>query len=236
MATNPAQDLLSPTLTQLLETVRDAAVARVNAISWGQVESYDPELQEATIQLVPRRVWVDSTGMRQTERRAQLLDVPVLLPGSDDSGTTFDVKPGTFVLVLFLDQAADAWFRTGGSDSDPGDSRRHSLSDAVAIPGMRPRSGRLAAPPGNAVVQDPSKVQLGSKDASKGVLTAADAQLLMEAIAAAYVVATTPPVSSNPAAAGAALALQLLQAALGGSQSTPSIGWTTGSSKVKADT
>lgn len=167
MATDPAQDILTPTLTQLLQRVRSGAVVHVNAVSWGQVESYNAALQEATVQIVPRRVWVDTTGSRQTQRRAQLLDVPVFLPGSGASGVTFTINPGDFVLLLFLDQAADTWFRTGGNDADPGDPRRHSLSDAIAIPGMRPRPNRLSPPPANLVLQDPSKVQLGSASASE---------------------------------------------------------------------
>lgn len=175
MPTNPVEDVQTPTLTQLLQLVKDGSVARLNAASWGQVESYDEELQEATVQVVPRRVWVDATGTRQTERRAQLLDVPVLLPGSGDRGATFDVMPGDFVLLLFLDQAADGWFRTGGADADPGDPRRHSLSDAVAIPGLRPRTARVPTPPANLVLRDPALVQVGSASAAHSVLTDLDA-------------------------------------------------------------
>lgn len=167
MATNPAEDLLSPNLTQVLESLKDAVAARVNAIGWGQIESYDAELQEATVQTIPRRVWIDNTGARQTQRRAPLLDVPVLLPRSGPSGVSFPINPGDFVLLLFLDQAADAWFRTGGSDSDPSSPRRHSMTDAVAIAGLSPRSGRLENGPSNTVVADPSKVQLGSASASE---------------------------------------------------------------------
>lgn len=170
MTANPAQDVLSPSLTELLQLVKDGAAAKINAVSWGQVESYDADLQEATVQVVPRRVWIDNTNTRQTERKAQLLDVPVILPGSGASGMTFPINTGDFVLLLFLDQAADGWFRTGGNDADPGDPRRHSLSDAVAIAGLSPRTSRLSTPPDNVVVQDPSKVQLGSSSAAEAVV------------------------------------------------------------------
>lgn len=233
MATNPTQGLLTPTFTQLLERVIAAGASQLFVATWGVVESYDSELQEAQVQLVPRNVYVDATGTRQTERRAQLLDVPVFLPQSGGRGVTFGVSPGDFVLVLFLDQAAEGWFRVGGSDVDPGDDRRHSMSDAVAVVGLSPRPSRLDAPPQNTVVQDPSKVQLGSKSASHAVLTDADASYWNAALAAAIASLTPPdgPDSSNPLAPAALLALATLQTAL----SAPGVFWGRGSDKVKAD-
>jgi hypothetical protein len=232
MAANPPEALQTPTLTQMVQLAIENRLTDLHTHSWGTVMAYDATKQEVDVQLIPRRPYVDDEGDRQTERPAPLLGVPVQFPWSGQSGVTFRITPGDTVMIVFLETAADTWFAGGQNDVDSGDdARRHALTDAVAIAGLSPRSKRISpAPPTNAaMIADPDKVLLGSTGASNGVVTAADIATFMTKLQAAI---AAMQLASDPAVS----ALQALQTQLGGSSGHPTAGWTTGSSKVKADT
>ena len=85
----------------------------------GIVESYDSEKQTVSVRLAVK-------GM------PLLRDVPVFMPVS------FDVSPGDACLVIFADRDIDAWLESGEAE-EPASGRMHSLSDAFAFVGFRPR-------------------------------------------------------------------------------------------------
>jgi phage baseplate assembly protein gpV len=64
-------------------------------------------------------------------------DVPVLVPSAGGWSLTFPIKAGDECLIVFSDTALDAWLQNGGVDNEPISCRRHDLSDAVAIFGLR---------------------------------------------------------------------------------------------------
>lgn len=164
------QPLQTPSLPQVLAAALDAALEDVHTCSWGSVLSYDAASQTCSVQLIQRRAYTDEDGERQTERPAPLLGVPVLFPGSGPYSITWPIAPGDVVLLVFMERAMDAWHASGQSDVDAGDDRRHSLTDAVAIPGLRSAAGKIAGPPPNdSVCVTAPKIQLGSKNATKAV-------------------------------------------------------------------
>lgn len=230
------QPLQTPSLPQVLAAALDAALEDVHTCSWGSVLSYDAASQTCSVQLIQRRAYTDEDGERQTERPAPLLGVPVLFPGSGPYSITWPIAPGDVVLLVFMERAMDAWHASGQSDVDAGDDRRHSLTDAVAIPGLRSAAGKIAGPPpSDAICATAPKIQLGSKNASAGVLTTSDGTAFINALAYAIAQLTTP------ADAPGLHALTALYSALtsGGTPplSPPVPGaWPAGSSKVKADT
>lgn len=163
------QPLQTPSLPQVLAAALDAALEDVHTCSWGSVLSYDAASQTCSVQLIQRRPYTDEDGTRQTERPAPLLEVPVLFMGAGQFSLTWPLVPGDVVLLLFMERAMDAWHAGGQTDVDAGDDRRHSLSDAVAVPGLRSRKNKIDTPPSDAMVLTGPKVQLGSKNATKGV-------------------------------------------------------------------
>lgn len=68
-----------------------------------------------------------------------ITNVPIVWPGAGGFRLTFPLAPGDTVLLVFSDRALDGWLERGG-EVDPEDPRQHALSDAVAIPGLRPFS------------------------------------------------------------------------------------------------
>lgn len=235
MASDRPQELETPSLTELIQLATENRLQDVHTVSWGAVTSYNATTQEANVQIIPRRAFTDEDGKRQTERPAPLLNVPVLLPGSGDSGITYPVGTGDVVLVLFFETPVDTWMAGGQDDVDAGDdTRRHAMTDAVAIAGLRPRGRRITpAPPKNVVVRDPATVQLGSFSANKAVLTVDDGNDLMAALTAAQTATAALPLGGTGAAAIAQIITALgtlITGAPHAGQAFP-----VGSSKVKAD-
>jgi len=72
-----------------------------------------------------------------------LTRVPVQVAGGGSFALSFPIKQGDECLLIFGDRSIDNWFIKGG-DQDPVDLRRHALSDAVAIVGIRSKPSKLA--------------------------------------------------------------------------------------------
>jgi hypothetical protein len=65
-----------------------------------------------------------------------ITNVPVQFPGAGGFRVTFPVAAGDACVLLFSDRSLDVWLAKGG-EVDPIDDRRHALSDAVALLGVR---------------------------------------------------------------------------------------------------
>ena len=66
-----------------------------------------------------------------------LSDVPVVIPTAGGWSLTLPIQPGDECMAVFSDAALDAWLQSGGIDNAPISQRRHSLSDAMAVFGLR---------------------------------------------------------------------------------------------------
>jgi hypothetical protein len=64
-----------------------------------------------------------------------LQDVPVTHIGGGGVVLTFPIAKGDEVLLNFASRAIDTWHQSGGSQQ-PIDTRDHSISDAIAVPGL----------------------------------------------------------------------------------------------------
>jgi len=103
----------------------------------------------------------------------QIDNVPVVFPGSGGYGSTFPISAGDFVLLVFCERSIADWLRNGGTGIAPTHRRRHSLSDAFALPGARPKTDDIPAAGHDAdayVVRVPAgkSIKLG-QTATKGV-------------------------------------------------------------------
>lgn len=65
-----------------------------------------------------------------------IANVPIVWPGAGGMRITFPLAVGDTVLLVFSDRSLDLWLEKGG-EVDPADGRRHALSDAIALPGLR---------------------------------------------------------------------------------------------------
>jgi hypothetical protein len=106
---------------------------RVNTSLPGRIESYNATTGKAEVQPLLREVYAD--GEELTLPR--IANVPVVFPRTATASITLPLAKGDGVLLLFCQRSLDTWLSTGGI-AKPDDVRMHSLTDAIAIPGLLP--------------------------------------------------------------------------------------------------
>jgi len=126
-----------PDLRALLDNLKAEIFYTLNCHQLGVIESFDPVKQTASIRLSMLRV----IGTEEVAYPL-LTDCPVMFPAAGGAYMTFPVVKGDPCLVLFNDRDIDNWFTTGNVVA-PNSIRAHSLSDGIAILGIR----SLANPP-----------------------------------------------------------------------------------------
>lgn len=163
------------TLEELLLAAQDAALAGVWAALPGIVQSYNASEQTADIQPAVMNGYTDEAGNRAPETLPVIPRVPVVFPGAGSYSITWPLAVGDTVLLVFSSRSIDTYLSQGGV-VDPRDDRRHSLSDAVAIPGLRTYKAPIASATASAdalVLAAPSLL-LGGADASDPVVRKSD--------------------------------------------------------------
>jgi hypothetical protein len=176
----------SPELAELLRTAINYHLDDLHVMLPGSVQLYDPTSQTANIQpLIKRRVKC-ADGTELLETLPVLVKVPIVFPrggGTPGFFITFPIQPGDYVMLVFAERSLDVWLADPTADStnpvDPGEFRKHDISDAVAIPGLYPFLSPLtdASPVNMAMGKSggpqihvtPADVRLGSAAATKGV-------------------------------------------------------------------
>jgi hypothetical protein len=131
-----------PLLTEILAQVRERAAADVRVALPAKVVRFDAATQMIDAQPMVREGYIDENGERQTDALPVIPNVPVCFPGSGPFCITFPIAVGDTVLLVFSDRSLDKWLSVGGV-IDPGDDRNHHLTDAIAIPGLRPGNAAL---------------------------------------------------------------------------------------------
>lgn len=123
----------TPKLSEVIEAMVEAALARSRTTLIGRVLSYNADSHRATVQVQVPDIIIDERGERVVDQQAPLTDVPVALLGSGTGRIKWPVRRGDEVLLLFSSSAI-AQYKATGRIVDPGTDRHHHLADAVAIP------------------------------------------------------------------------------------------------------
>lgn len=115
------------------------AAASVHVAYPGTVVSYDSAAQRAVIRIAPSFRRADPNGGPPVLYRApDIPGVPVAFPGGGpDYSDTWPLAAGSSGLVVITSRSMDEWLSAGGTTSEPQDPRRHDLTDAVFLPGLR---------------------------------------------------------------------------------------------------
>ncbi len=113
----------------------------------GIVVAFDPAKLTCSVQL-SIQVQVTDESLTQTWTSISVLvDCPVVFPSGGGCMLTFPILPGDECLVVFADRCIDAWWQSGGVQTQM-DSRMHDLSDGFVIPGPRSLPNVPGAPVG----------------------------------------------------------------------------------------
>lgn len=154
-----------------LPDVFDSAVGRilsgVNTSCPGVIVAYDDSTLRAAVQPSIKRRFQNEEGEYVVQKLPVINEVPVIFPGSGERRVKFPVKKNDTVLLIFSQSSLDKWLETGGI-VDPEDGRRHSLEDAVAIPGLMNKAKDAAA----LIEFDNAFVHVGGSAGSEPVIKA----------------------------------------------------------------
>ncbi len=164
----------SPSLPNALAGMIDSRMLDVHVAIPGIVQAYDQTTQTVDVLPAIRQAYCNEDGERVVECMPVISDVPVVFQGGSGFSITFPLVKGDSVLLVFSDSSIDKWLTregdanklfTRGGDVDPNDYRKHALSDAIAIPGLRTfNTATDQVDPDKMVIAGDMK--LGSKDAS----------------------------------------------------------------------
>jgi hypothetical protein len=114
-----------------LETWLQSRMEQVHTMLPGVVQSYDAETRHAVVR----------PAVRLRDLHGNILDigpiagVPVVWPGTADFTLRGRLEPGDGVMLLCAEAGIGGW-ALGTEDMDADDETRHSLHDAVAVPGL----------------------------------------------------------------------------------------------------
>lgn len=134
------------TLQDLLARFRESLLADLHTSLPGKVVRYDAATQKADVQPLIKERYADENGAAQSRDLPVIPAVPVQFPGSGGYRITFPVTVGDTGLIVFSEASLDKWLVSGGT-VDPADDRRHDLTDAVFLPGLRDFGHALASAP-----------------------------------------------------------------------------------------
>lgn len=136
---------LEPTLANLLDRAMTDRLSDVFTAEVGTVVAWHESGNTADIQLAARRPVPTTDGEIVYEQPPILPSVPVIAFGNSRSYVQISLVKGDSVLLIFTGRSP-AEFLAGSDDTQPADLARHSLSNAFAVPIVRP--GTAAAGPG----------------------------------------------------------------------------------------
>ncbi len=152
----------------------DARQDRIYTSRPGQIESFDPATQRASVQPLVRQAYQNEAEERVTERLPIIHDVPVVFPGTSGGRITFPIFRGDVVLLVFTDCSLDRWLAMG-DEVDPQDDRRNSVSDCIAFPGLYSFNRPLTpTAPTDAVVIHGEQTKIGGPEADDPVVRKSD--------------------------------------------------------------
>jgi hypothetical protein len=123
-------------LVEALKNSVNSVIVDLHTAMPARVESFDAEKNTVNVQPALKRKFSDG----EVQALPQIINVPICFPRGGGGILTFPIVKGDWVMLVFSERSLDQWW-VKGDVVDPLDSRKHALSDAMAIPGIFPRDG-----------------------------------------------------------------------------------------------
>ncbi len=129
----------SPSLSSVLAGAFKNLLKEVHTTLPGEIVSFDPITQSASVQITIRRIFVtkeiDGTETEKPDAIPLLTNVPVIFGRGGGWCITHPIKEGDECIVHFSERSFDDWRKNGGVQT-PTTWRMHSYSDAFCQVGL----------------------------------------------------------------------------------------------------
>jgi len=133
--------IFSPSTAEMIVQAIESRMCELHTGLPAKVVAFDPLKQTCDVQPLLLRVVLDEDGEPREESIPQITSVPVFYPSAGGWSLIFPLDPGDIVFLAFAERSIDTWMESlPGIEVDPVQSRKHDLSDAICIPGIRPRT------------------------------------------------------------------------------------------------
>ena len=135
----------------------------------GSIQSFDGATQTATVTISYKRTYFDPLPNGEYKRRLEdfpiLAECPVVQITGGDGGLSVPIQAGDECLLLFNDRDIDNWY-SGSASSEVATNRLHSISDAIALVGVRSKGKAVADYSDSRVVlyKGENKISIGEDD------------------------------------------------------------------------
>lgn len=143
----------TPTMTEVIENIVNRSLLDLHTAMPGIIQSYDPDKKTASVRPAIKRQFKDA---RPDQELNIITDVPIAFLQTNTFIFTIPLKKGDEVLLIFSERSLDKWLNSGKLDSrivNPEDPRKFSLSDAIAIPILKPIETGKKADPDNVFIE-----------------------------------------------------------------------------------
>lgn len=166
-----ADDSFEPTLENLLEMHREVTLDGVRICSVGTIVDYNAATQSASVQPLIQHGTMNEDSERVAETLPVLHDIMVKFSGNSRGRITYPVAAGDPCVIWWSASSLSRYLASGAQSGpiDPGDDRRHDISDAVCEVGGHDFAHVPTDAPTNSVcvhLSGGTTMQVGSSSAS----------------------------------------------------------------------
>lgn len=138
--------IATPEQRDVLDKLKKDTMRSINCCQIGTIQSFNAALNTATVAINFKVAFADE---RDLVDYPALVDVPVVVLSGGSSFVSLPIVSGDTCLVLFCDRDIDNWWFSGLT-LPPNSTRIHSLSDGIAIVGVRPMTNPVVLEAGKA--------------------------------------------------------------------------------------
>jgi hypothetical protein len=130
---------VTPTWAEIISEAIEQRLYDLHTGLPAKVVSYDGATGTAEVLPLLKRVFRNEDDLLEIMDAPPLFRVPVIFPRGGGYSIRFPIQADDIVYLAFAERSIDRWKEAPAGDTvDPVETRKHALSDAVAIPGLSP--------------------------------------------------------------------------------------------------
>lgn len=139
----------TPSLTEVIESVLERRLLDLHTSIPGIIQSYDPNNKTVDVRPAIKRKFIEDGSEQELNL---ITDVPVAFLQTNSFIFSVPLQKGDEVLLIFSERSMDKWLRDG-KIVNPEDPRKFDLSDAIAVPILKPIGTGKKADSSNALIE-----------------------------------------------------------------------------------